>query len=245
MAGTRGIHEENEEIGTKSLLQSDHIYQYVLETSVYPRETESMKELRNKTETHSSRSYKTSSADVGQFLNMILKLINAKNTMQIGIQSGYVLLSTALAIPNDGKILCIDYGHGNYQLYFPVIEKAGMAHKIDYNESSISLVLKMSKDEKHHGAFDFIYVDAHKTTCSEYHKTLIELVRIGGVIVYDKTLLSETLGTLRIVSDNDASGIRYYGDPVLLFNEKVASDPRVEICQVPVGIGVTLCRRIR
>ncbi|CAA2994065.1 caffeoyl- O-methyltransferase-like [Olea europaea subsp. europaea] len=175
MAGTRDIHEENEEIRSKSLLQSDHTF---------------------------TRSYKTSSADVGQFLNMILKLINATNTMQIGIQSGYVLLSTALATPNDGK-------------------------------------------EKHHGEFDFIYVDAHKTTCSEYHETLIELARIGGVIVYDKTLLSETLGTLRIGSDNDASGNRYYGDPVLLFNEKVASDLRVEICQVPVGIGVSLCRRIR
>ncbi|XP_022873459.1 caffeoyl-CoA O-methyltransferase-like [Olea europaea var. sylvestris] len=173
----------------------------MLETSVYPRETESLKELRNKTETHSSWINKTSSSDVGQFLKMILKLINAKNTMQIGIQSGYVL-STALAIPNDGK-------------------------------------------EKYHGAFDLIYLDVHKTICSAYHTTLIDLVRIGGVIVYDKTLLSDTLGTLRIVSDEDASGTRYYGDPVLLFNEKVASDPRVEICQVPVGIGVTLCRRIR
>ncbi|CAA2994070.1 caffeoyl- O-methyltransferase [Olea europaea subsp. europaea] len=162
--------------------------------------------------------------------------------MQIGIQSGYVLLSTALAIPNDGKILSIDYGLGNYQLYFPIIEKAGMAHKIGYNRSPISLV---TEDEKYHGAFDFIYVDAHKTICSASHTTLIDLVRIGGVIVYDKIFLSDTLGTLRIVSDEDASGTRYYGDPVLLFNEIVASDPRVEICQVPVGIGVTLCLRLR
>lgn len=46
----------------------------------------------------------TTSADEGQFLNMLLKLINAKNTMEIGVYTGYSLLATALAIPEDGKV---------------------------------------------------------------------------------------------------------------------------------------------
>lgn len=46
----------------------------------------------------------TTSADEGQFLNMLLKLINAKNTMEIGVYTGYSLLATALAIPDDGKV---------------------------------------------------------------------------------------------------------------------------------------------
>jgi caffeoyl-CoA O-methyltransferase len=37
------------EVGHKSLLKSDDLYQYILETSVYPREPESMKELREVT----------------------------------------------------------------------------------------------------------------------------------------------------------------------------------------------------
>ena len=53
----------------------------------------------------------TTSADEGQFLNMLLKLINAKNTMEIGVYTGYSLLATALALPDDGKVtktqLCI------------------------------------------------------------------------------------------------------------------------------------------
>ena len=47
----------------------------------------------------------TTSADEGQFLNMLLKLINAKNTMEIGVQTGYSLLATALALPHDGKVI--------------------------------------------------------------------------------------------------------------------------------------------
>jgi len=46
----------------------------------------------------------TTSADEGQFLSMLLKLINAKNTMEIGVYTGYSLLATALAIPEDGKV---------------------------------------------------------------------------------------------------------------------------------------------
>ncbi|ESR40501.1 hypothetical protein CICLE_v10026918mg [Citrus x clementina] len=37
---------------TKTLLQSDELYQYILETSVYPREHECLKELRELTEKH-------------------------------------------------------------------------------------------------------------------------------------------------------------------------------------------------
>jgi len=43
--------------------------------------------------------------DEGQLLIMLLKLINAKNTMEIGVYTGYSLLSTALALPPDGKVL--------------------------------------------------------------------------------------------------------------------------------------------
>jgi caffeoyl-CoA O-methyltransferase len=43
-------------------------------------------------------------ADEGQLISMMIKLINAKNTMEIGVYTGYSLLSTALALPSDGKV---------------------------------------------------------------------------------------------------------------------------------------------
>ncbi|XP_060199315.1 caffeoyl-CoA O-methyltransferase 3-like [Lycium barbarum] len=91
-----------QEVGHKSLLQSDALYQYILETSVYPREPEAIKELRETTAKH-PWNIMTASADEGQFLSMLLKLINAKNTMEIGVFTGYSLLATAMALPHDGK----------------------------------------------------------------------------------------------------------------------------------------------
>lgn len=51
----------------------------------------------------------TTSADEGQFLNMLLKLINAKKTMEIGVYTGYSLLATALALPDDGTVASLSF----------------------------------------------------------------------------------------------------------------------------------------
>ncbi|KAK8596636.1 hypothetical protein V6N13_001247 [Hibiscus sabdariffa] len=81
------------------------------------------------------------STDEGQFLNMLLKLINAKNTMEIGVYTDYSLFATALAFPQDGKILALDINRWNYELGLLVIQKAGVAHKIEFKEGPVMPVL--------------------------------------------------------------------------------------------------------
>ncbi|KAG2398500.1 Caffeoyl-CoA O-methyltransferase [Vigna angularis] len=75
----------------KTLLQSDALYQYILETSVYPREHECLKEIREMREKH-PRNIMATPPDEGQFLSMLIKLINAKNTLEIGVYTGYSLI---------------------------------------------------------------------------------------------------------------------------------------------------------
>nr|AHX74224.2 caffeoyl-CoA O-methyltransferase [Pinus taeda] len=248
----------HQEVGHKSLLQSDALYQYILETSVYPREPEPMKELREVTAKHPcfhgvrkqgidfldfDRNLMTTSADEGQFLGLLLKLINAKNTMEIGVYTGYSLLSTALALPDDGKILAMDINRENYDIGLPIIEKAGVAHKIDFREGPAMPVLdELVKNEDMHGSFDFVFVDADKDNYLNYHKRLIDLVKVGGLIAYDNTLWNGS-----VVAPPDAplrKYVRYYRDFVMELNKALAVDPRIEISQIPVGDGVTLCRRV-
>ncbi|KAB1214750.1 Caffeoyl-CoA O-methyltransferase 1 [Morella rubra] len=232
----------HQEVGHKTLLQSDALYQYILETSVYPREPEPMKELRELTAKH-SWNIMTTSADEAQFLNMLLKLVNAKNTMEIGVYTGYSLLATALALPEDGKILAMDINRENYDLGLPVIQKAGVAHKIDFREGPALPVLdQMMEDGRNHGTFDFIFVDADKDNYLNYHERLIKLVKVGGLIAYDNTLWNGS-----VVAPPDAPLRKYvwfYRDYVLELNKALAVDPRIEISQLPLGDGITLCRRI-
>ncbi|KAI5067064.1 hypothetical protein GOP47_0017592 [Adiantum capillus-veneris] len=230
-------------VGHKSVLQSDALYQYILETSVYPRESPYQKELREITEKH-PWNLMTTPPDEGQFLMLLLKLINAKNTMELGVYTGYSLLSTALALPDDGKIIAIDINRQNYELGAPVIEKAGLNHKIDFREGLILPQLDdMLLEEKYIDFFDFIFVDADKDNYVNYHERLLKLVKVGGVIGYDNTLWNGSL-----VAPEDVpypKYVRHYRPFVLELNQVLAADDRIEISQIPVGDGITLCRRIK
>nr|XP_009791852.1 PREDICTED: probable caffeoyl-CoA O-methyltransferase At4g26220 [Nicotiana sylvestris] len=79
--------------------------------------------------------------DLGQLIAMLLNLINAKRTIEIGIFTRYSVLLTALIIPDDGKIITIDPDRQSYELGLPVIQKAGVEHKIDFKDSPALPVL--------------------------------------------------------------------------------------------------------
>ncbi|XP_062220639.1 caffeoyl-CoA O-methyltransferase 1-like [Phragmites australis] len=141
-----------------------------------------------------------------------------------------------------------DPGHGqsdinreNYELGLPCIKKAGVAHKVDFREGPALPVLDLLQDEKNLGSFDFVFVDADNYL--NYHERLMKLVRLGGLVGYDNTLWNGSV----VLPDYTPmrSYIRHYRDFVLQFNRTVADDDRDEICQLPVGDGITLCRRVK
>jgi len=138
----------------------------------------------------------------------------------------------------------MDINRENYELGLPCIEKAGVAHKIDFREGPALPVLDdLIAEEKNHGSFDFVFVDADKDNYLNYHERLLKLVKLGGLIGYDNTLWNGS-----VVLPDDApmrKYIRFYRDFVLVLNKALAADDRVEICQLPVGDGVTLCRRVK
>ncbi|KAL0385365.1 UNVERIFIED_CONTAM: Flavonoid 3',5'-methyltransferase [Sesamum radiatum] len=125
-----------------TILQSDALAKYLLETSAYPREHEQLKELRNATvDKYQFWSLMNVPADEGQFLSMLLKIMNAKKTIEVGVFTGYSLLSTALALPDDGKIIAIDPDREAYETGLPFIQKANMAHKIQFIQSDAMKVM--------------------------------------------------------------------------------------------------------
>eukprot|EP00253_Pinus_taeda_P020027 PITA_20027 len=226
----------------KSLLQSDALYQYILETSVYPREPAPLKELREVT-AKVPWSFMAIPPDEAQFLGLLLKLMNAKNTIEIGVYTGHSLLSTALALPDDGKIIAMDTDRATYDMGRPIIEKAGVAHKIDFREGpALPLLDEMLQNGQMNGSFDFAFVDADKENYLKYHERLIDLVKVGGVIAYDNTLWRGTVASPP--EDEMNEGFRKVRVFTLEVNKVLAADPRVEIAQIPVADGITLCRRL-
>lgn len=188
-----------------------------------------------------------SSPDQMQFFSVLLKMIGASNTIEVGVFTGYSLLTTALALPAGGKVVAIDASREYYELGRPVIEKAGVAHKVDFREGDgvAELDKILSEDGgARAGTFDFAYADADKLQYAGYHERLLRLVGVGGAIAYDNTLWG---GSVAMPRDKPGSSEydRRVRDSFLEFNAAVAADDRVEACIVPIADGVTLCRRVK
>ncbi|XP_059633063.1 probable caffeoyl-CoA O-methyltransferase At4g26220 [Cornus florida] len=225
----------------KGLLQSDELYQYVLETSVYPREPELLKELRDVTASH-PRAIMGTAPDAGQLMAMLLKLVNAKKTIEVGVFTGYSLLRTALTIPDDGKIIAIDLNRDTYEIGLPIIQKAGVEHKIDFIQSEALPALdKLSEDHENEGSFDFAYIDADKVNYLNYHERLMKLLKVGGIVAYDNTLCQ---GRVVMPEESVPEQMRPVKQWTLEVNKALAADPRIEISLTPLGDGFTICRRI-
>lgn len=190
--------------------------------------------------------------------------MNAKKTIEIGVFTGYSLLASALALPDDGKIVAIDIDNEAFETGLPFIQKANVAHKIQFFESEADMVLRQLVADGEHGTFDFAFVDADKVNYREYHEELLKLIKVGGIIAYDNTLWS---GTVALSGDEEVENhlsswrqelvgsdemldeivnyTRACRQPVLEFNDILAKDSRIELVLISIGDGLTLCRRLQ
>ncbi|WVZ21755.1 hypothetical protein V8G54_000299 [Vigna mungo] len=122
------------------ILKSPALAQYILDTSAYPKEHEQLKQLRETTvQKYGFKSVMNVAEDEAQFLSILLKIMKAEKTLEIGVFTGYSLLSTALALPPHGKIIAIDVDREAYETGLPFILKAGVEDKIDFIQAADAL----------------------------------------------------------------------------------------------------------
>ncbi|XP_043715260.1 flavonoid 3',5'-methyltransferase-like [Telopea speciosissima] len=229
----------------RGILQSETLLKYILETSVFPREHAQLKEVREAiVKKYGHMSVMGVPADEGQFLAMLLKLTNAVKTIEIGVFTGYSLLTTALALPHHGKIIAIDPDKEAWSIGLPFIQKANVEHKINFIDSPAMPVLNEMLTNGNHEeeGFDFAFVDADKENYMEYHELLKKLVKVGGIIAYDNTLMYGAVA----MGENDEmpSFMRICRGPLMKLNSFLASDSRIELSHISIGDGLTMCKRL-
>ncbi|TVU11117.1 hypothetical protein EJB05_44682 [Eragrostis curvula] len=224
---------------SKTLLKSQALYKYVLDTTVLPNEPECMRELRLLTEKH-NRAVMATPPDEAPLLRMLIKLTGARNSIEGGVFTGYSLLATALALPDDGRVVAIDTNPEYYELGRPFLEKAGVAGKVDFRAGrALDRLdeLLARRGQQQPGPVRL------RPSYAAYHERLLRLVRVGGVIVYDNTLWDGTVALppdAPQLSDFD----RRISAAIRDLNARLAADGRVEVCQLTIADGVTICRRI-
>lgn len=69
----------------------------------------------------------------------------------------------------------------------------------------------------------------------------MKLVKVNGIVAYDNTLWFGSVAQPEsLVLDEFKEG----RVSTIEFNKSLAADPRIEVTMVPLGDGLTICRRI-
>jgi predicted O-methyltransferase YrrM len=134
------------------------------------------------------------SKNIGTFYNIMLKSINAKKILEIGMSVGYSGLWFADAIMSntqDGQIITIDKEKFKIDSATRNFEEAGVSSLIKIREGEARKILREIKKEFGENYFDFIFIDADKESYIEYFDLCLSLVRKGGIIAADNILLPE------------------------------------------------------
>jgi predicted O-methyltransferase YrrM len=205
------------------------LYSYLLNHSV--REHPALRELREATAGMPHAGMQIS-PEQGQFMALLVRLVNAKRTLEIGVFTGYSAMSVALALPSDGKIVACDVSEEWTAMARKHWAKAGVAAKIDLRLAPALQTLDKLIADGAAGTFDFAFIDADKTNYLAYYERCLTLVRRGGLIAVDNTLWSGAVADPRN-GERDTVAIR-------AFNDALHHDGRVEISLLPVGDGLTL-----
>lgn len=208
---------------------TDSIYKYLCENSL--REDEVLSSLRAYTYRMQQRNMQIS-PEQGQFMQLLIKLMGAKNTIEIGVFTGYSSLCVALALPLDGKIIACDISTKYTDIAEKYWKDANVRDKIDLRIGPALDTLQKLIDKGLSNTFDFSFIDADKINYDNYYEMCLQLLRPGGLIAIDNVLWSGDVADIRI-NDIDTESIRS-------LNKKLHKDSRVDISLLPIGDGLTL-----
>jgi len=216
---------------TRTLVLDDTLYRYLLDASL--RDHPVLAELREANRSHPRASMQIA-AEQGQFMQLLVKMLGARNTIEIGTFTGYSALAVALALPEDGRVLACDISREYTDVARGYWEKAGVAHKVDLRIAPALETLDALVAEGGAGSFDFAFIDADKTGYDAYYERCLTLLRQGGLVAVDNVLWSGRVA--QPAEDADTAALQ-------AFNRKLRDDARIDLSMLPLGDGLTLARK--
>ena len=168
------------------------------------------------------------------FFQFFIKSNKIKNILELGTFTGYSALSMGLVLPKDGKITCLDINKETSEKARNFFYKANLDKKIKIIIAPAIETLNKLKDKKK--KFDMIFIDADKENYKKYYNLSLELLKNEGFILVDNVLWK---GDVADPSKNDK-----LTNIIREFNSFVKKDDRVEKNILPLGDGVTICRKV-
>jgi predicted O-methyltransferase YrrM len=145
----------------RSIGLSDQLYAYLIANAV--REAEPLRRLREETAKLEQAQMQVA-PEQGQLLALLVKLIGARRTLEIGTFTGYSAMAVALALPENGRLVACDIDANYAAIAARHWRAAGVAHKIELKLAPALETLDRLLAGGARDAFDITFIDADKET---------------------------------------------------------------------------------
>lgn len=211
---------------------SEALQDYVLSVSTRP--TPARTRLREATSKLTNAGMQIS-VEQGEFMHLLVRAIGATRCLEVGTFTGYSALVVAEALPDNGRLIACDVSDEYTSVGRPFWTEAGVAHKIDLRLGPAVETLDALLASGAAGTFDFVFIDADKNNYDAYYERALTLLHPGGLVGIDNTLWHGRV----IEPDADDADTR----AIRALNEKLQKDERIDLALLPIGDGLTLCRK--
>ena len=167
-------------------------------------------------------------------LHLIIKLYNPKKILEIGTFTGLSALTMGLAMNNDSNLIAIDKNKQTSEIAKNFFDKANLENKINLLVENASDVLDELFKSKE--VFDLVFIDADKENYINYFEKSLKMLKKSGIIITDNVLW---YGDVIDKNKNDKLTIK-----IREFNSHIDKDNRVENIILPIGDGLSICRKL-
>ncbi len=221
-------------MSTRPTVLSNELAGYLASLDV--REPEPMQRLAAASDALPEAEMRSSPA-IGRFLATLVQLSGARRCFEVGTFTGYSALWVAHALPDDGELHCFDVSEQWPAVGKPFWQQAGVDHKITLRVGDAQATVRgfLDDDSGGVGGFDFGFIDADKTGYPAYYELGLELLKPGGVMLFDNALRHGDVANPQ-KGDDSVQAIREV-------NAKAHADERVESVLLPLGDGLLMVRK--
>ena len=168
------------------------------------------------------------------FLHLIIKISNIKKILEIGTFTGLSSLTMSLALPDDGKVITLDKNEKTNEVATKFFIDAKQENKIKIIKNNA--IDNLNEFKKKNNKFDLVFIDADKENYKNYYDISLDLINVNGLIVIDNVLWHGD-----VIDEKNNNNLT---KSIREFNIYINNDRRTENLIIPIGDGLTVCRKL-
>ena len=217
----------------KQINLSPGLYDYMIDVSL--REHPSLEGLRKETSSMALALMQVA-PEQAQFMQLLIRMLQAKKVLELGTFTGYSALAMALALPDDGKLITCDISKEWTSKAHPYWQQANQEHKIELRLGPALDTMHELLREGAKESFDFIFIDADKTNYVQYYELALQLITPHGLIAIDNVFWDG-----KVIDEQELGG---QTREIRKLNTLIKNDQRVHISLLPIADGLFLIQRV-